>query len=134
MNTYKQINTKYFCNHILNIGDPVFGIDDRSVSDIKHCPPGSRLLGISLNNIVDIDFSKCRLEYNYVRKGGIINILESGTFVKELPKEWKLPIGQNIYVSKDGKLTWRRETDIYLGITSSYQDEDGFVKITIGIK
>lgn len=128
------MRTRYFCNYILNIGDPVFGIDRDSVSDIKHCPFGSRLLGISLNNIVDIDLSKLRLEYNSIQKGGMINILESGTFIKELPKEWRLPIGQNIYVSKEGKLTWRRETDIYLGVTSSEQDNDGFVKIDINIK
>jgi hypothetical protein len=46
--------------------------------------------------------------------------------------KYKLPVNQRLYLSRKGKITWRN-TGLYIGLTTSKQGSDGFVKVEINI-
>lgn len=92
------------------------------------------VIGISINEAVEmppeygfLDFS---LRRDQILTGSKIHIVKSGIITIRLPKKYKLPRGQNLYVSKKGKISWRR-TNHYIGMTHSKQDADGFVNIEV---
>lgn len=113
-------------------GSPVFQVGFEHQYPTVSNKRGEIFLGFALCDVVDIDLtSKCLGHYE-VPIGGLINICSDGTLTINVPKKWgKLPIGQPLYSTKDGKLSWKAIGPIVC-IVIGKVDEDGFVKVRVG--
>ena len=117
------------------LGDPVYGNQNESpplARSFENRKPSDKLLGIATVNVFDIDLSKRSIPPFSVQSGGKISILTVGEIVI-YKKYKKIPFGQPMYISKKGNITWRNHGD-RIGTTSSNQDKDGFLKVSIKIK
>ena len=127
----------FFCEELIQIGDFVYG---------KHGDPGTKLcrsfknrrvtdklLGVSLVDVVAFNPEKPHyLNYNeQAMSGSKIIILYNGEIRTHL-KYRKIPYGQPLYLSKKGKITWRKHGP-QIGRAITNQDEDGFLKVRIEI-
>lgn len=59
-----------------------------------------------------------------------ISIVTDADIYVKLNKHWKLPYGQDLFLTKRGKLTFRRSPH-RVAITVSSQESDGWVKIRV---
>lgn len=122
----------FFCEDVLSIGDFVYGNhtdpDPAICRSFKNRRVTDELLGISLVDVVVIDLTKIP----QVSTGMKINILWEGEIMTRL-KPQRIPKGQPLYVSKKGKVTWRKHGPC-IGEASSNQYEDGFIKIKVFIR
>jgi hypothetical protein len=99
----------------------------------KNRKPGDKLLGVSTVYVVNIDLTKhpSHARSDVVNLGNKIRILQDGEIVIHRKYD-KIPTGQPMYVSKKGKITWRKQCE-HIGWASSNQDKDGFLKVRIKI-
>lgn len=128
MNAYKEVEL-YFSPYPLDIGDFVFSFKDDQCVPLSKARLPSKLLGMSLCKVVEYN------PVNYMSQayvGSKISILVKGTTVQHMNPKYKLPINQRLYLSRKGKITWRN-TGLYIGLTTSKQDSDGFVRVEINI-
>lgn len=131
----EKFTRDYFCIDPISIGDPVF--ESGLIEDYLSCSSINKktglLIGISMYNVVDIDFSSTRPSYNTVSIGSKIDIMTKGWIVYKLNKSWKIPFGQKLYYcSKNKEVTWRK-TDIKFGKAVSHQNYDGYIKVEINL-
>ena len=128
---------QWFCEDEIEIGDPLYGdySDDAPMfaRSFKNKKPGDKLLGVSSVSVANIDLSKySRYARSYaVHVGSKISILQDGEICIHRKYD-KIPCGQPMYVSKKGKITWRKQCE-HIGWASSKQDKDGFLKVRIKI-
>ena len=128
----------FFCEDVLSIGDFVYGNhtdrDPATCRSFNNRRVTDELLGISLVDVVVIDMTKEHLK-TYIPQVSTemkINILWEGE-IRMYLKPQRIPKGQPLYVSKKGKVTWRKHGPC-IGEASSNQDEDGFIKIKVFIR
>ncbi len=125
----------WFCSDKILFGDPVYGNQNESpllARSFESRKPSDKLLGIATVDVVNIDLSKQMVPSYSVQSGSKISILTKGEIVI-YKKYKKIPFGQPMYISKKGNITWRNHGD-RIGTTSSNQDKDGFLKVSIKIK
>lgn len=131
---YESIDITFFSNDALCIGDFVYGGDNEICRSFNNRKVTDRLIGISLNDVVDIDLTKQRLNYtrDEVQVDGKIKILTKGIASICLPYD-SIPKGQNLYMSSKGTMTWRKEGPKF-GKTLTKQDKDGRVQIKVKVR
>lgn len=133
MNTFEDVDIRYFCNTEVRIGEALFKIasERHEVTTIKYAPAGAVLVGISLNDVIEIDLSKHHIPRNKALIGSKVEILKRGKIIICLPP-LEIPCGQPLYIDQHGKITWKYS--IYkVGKTISSQDESGYIKALIKI-
>ncbi len=129
----EKVDISYFCNTEAHIGEALFKIasERHEVTTIKYAPAGAVLVGISLNDVIEIDLSKYHIPRNTALIGSKLEILKRGKITICLPP-LEIPCGQPLYIDKHGKITWKYS--IYkIGKTISSQDESGHIKALIKI-
>lgn len=127
---------QWFCEDEIEIGDPLYGDcnDEPMVArSFKNRKPSDKLLGVSTVLVATIDLTKYHHHAysNVVNTGHKIMILQDGEICIRRKYD-KIPCGQPMYVSKKGKITWKKHCD-HIGRASSKQDKDGFLKVRIKI-
>lgn len=127
---------QWFCEDEIEIGDPLYGsYDDNPMMarSFKNRKPGDKLLGVSTVYVVNIDLTKhpSHARSDVVNLGNKIRILQDGEIVIHRKYD-KIPTGQPMYVSKKGEITWRKQCE-HIGLASSNQDKDGFLKVRVKI-
>jgi hypothetical protein len=131
---------QWFCEDEIEIGDPLYGnYNDPGPAAIarsfKNRKSGDKLLGVSSVYVVKIDLTIETMRTtninNVVIVGNKIRILEDGEILM-YRKYDKIPYGQPMYISKKGKITWRKHCE-HIGWVSSRQDKDGFLKVRVEI-
>ena len=125
---------QWFCEDEIEIGDPLYGNyhdDSMFARSFKNRKPGDKLLGVSPVYVVRIDLTKHTPRSNVLNVGNKIRILQDGEICIHRKYD-KIPCGQPMYVSKKGKITWRKQYE-HIGWASSKQDKDGFLKVRIKI-
>jgi hypothetical protein len=126
---------QWFCEDEIEIGDPLYGdwcqpIRPMMARSFKNRKPSDKLLGVSTVKVVTIYPHKIAYS-NVVNTGNKIKILQDGEICIHRKYD-KIPCGQPMYVSKKGKITWKKHCDL-IGRASSKQDKDGFLKVRIKI-
>ena len=126
---------QWFCEDEIQIGDPLYGdwcqpIRPMMARSFKNRKPSDKLLGVSTVKVVTIYPHKIAYS-NVVNTGNKIMILQDGEICIHRKYD-KIPCGQPMYVSKKGKITWKKHCDL-IGRASSKQDKDGFLKVRIKI-
>ena len=125
----KDIDISYFSESEMDRFDIVFGYTNTNGLDMAKAKfnnvDNDRLVGVILYPVVDIDPTKQYIAGNYM-VGSKIDIMTKGEATMILPKKWKLPQGQPLYVNGKGKIGWRR-TIFPIGHTTSSQDIEGRV-------
>lgn len=136
---------QWFCEDEIEIGDPLYGDcndEPMMARSFKNRKPSDKLLGVSTVLVATIDLTKTTHHHhayscdfgryhNVVNTGNKIRILQDGEICIHRKYD-KIPCGQPMYVSKKGKITWRKQCDL-IGRASSKQDKDGFLKVRIKI-
>jgi len=127
---------QWFCEDEIEIGDPLYGNyhdDPMFARSFKNRKPGDELLGVSPVYVVHIDLTRhpSHARSDVLNVGGKIRILRDGEILM-YRKYDKIPCGQPMYVSKKGKITWRKQFE-KIGRASSKQDKDGLLKVRIKI-
>jgi hypothetical protein len=137
---------QWFCEDEIEIGDPLYGNynDDPMIArSFKNREWGDKFLGVSTVFVVNIDLTKhpSHARSNVVDVGNKMRILQDGEIL--MYREYdKIPCGQPMYVSKKGKITWRKQHGRFeklvtpaehIGWASSKQDKDGSLKVRIKI-
>lgn len=130
-----DLNITYFCSTPLNKGEFVCGPfkheDYSYVEPFKSCQERGKILGMSLSTVVSLDDKFNWLRNNHVPLGGKIELLKYGEVTIMLPKQWKVPAHQPLYLNEKGKITWRRSS---YRIGSTLEDqEDAWVKMVVNI-
>jgi hypothetical protein len=131
---YVSETVQWFCKDEIKIGDPLYGNydDDHMVArSFKNRKPEDKLLGVSLVYVEHIDLTKHQYRSNVFNVGSKIRILQDGEILINRKYD-KIPCKQPMYVSKKGKITWRKQCE-HIGWASSKQDKDGFLKVRIKI-
>ena len=138
---------QWFCEDEIEIGDPLYGNynnDPMIARSFKNREWGDKFLGVSTVFVVNIDLTKHPshdTRSNVVNTGNKIRILQDGEIVIHRKYD-KIPCGQPMYVSKKGKITWRKQHGRFeklvtpaehIGWASSKQDKDGSLKVRIKI-
>jgi len=129
---------QWFCEDEIEIGDPLYGDcndEPMMARSFKNRKPSDKLLGVSTVLVATIDLTKTTHHHhaysNVVNTGNKIMILQDGEICIHRKYD-KIPCGQPMYVSKKGKITWKKHCDL-IGRASSKQDKDGFLKVRIKI-
>jgi len=123
----------HFANSVMESGDFVYRTKKakhivKRVRKTKHL---SRVIGMTLNNVVEIDNSRYFNSNVEAVLGSKICILTSGTVEIWMDNE-ELEKGQNIYLHKDGEICWKYSVR-QIGVVVKDQDEYGFVQIELSI-
>ena len=125
------IDTSYFCEDIIPAGTIVFEDEPDSMGNIIATQKNTgKLLGICMNDVVEFD------GYSYARPsevmaGAKIGILSRGIIHIRLPKRLGiLPIGQPIYVGKNGNPTLKITNNL-LGYVYKSRDKDGYHQLEL---
>jgi len=93
----------------------------------------NRPVGLLLNDVVDIDLSRCHLNWSKfeTQRGGKVQIMRCGEAIVR-PVNGKPIPGAPLFYEKDGTLT-TKDVSIQVGNCLSTRDEDDFVKVQIRI-
>ena len=85
-------------------------------------------LGVSLNDVVDIDCTRAPINYHSdcTTLGGKISVMNRGTITTSVPSEVK---AGDVALAYDGVIN--NKTGIPVGIFLTSSDEDGFAKVTL---
>ena len=100
-----------------------------------HKGTGDAPLGVLLNDVVNMDLSRQRLNAysGEVQQGGKVQILRRGQIMVKMAKSLRMPYGQPIYVDrKNGSMTWKKNGP-RIGTLARNQDSDGWCSVSIEI-
>lgn len=113
-------------------GSPIFQVGFEHQYPTVSNKRGEIFLGFALGDVVDIDLTSKCLGLFESSIGSLIYICSDGILSVKVPKKWgKLPIGQPLYSTKDGKLSWKAIGPRVCVVVGKV-DEDGFVKVRVG--
>ena len=121
--------SSFFCSDIINTGALLQVSEEHNMLLQKYT--GRNLVGMSLNNVVNIDLTKSHLNFreNEVQQHSKINVLTQGVIVYKFNNRLKLPIHQPVYASVKG-IDFRKYGP-KIGFLTSNQDKDGYCTVYI---
>ena len=114
-----EIVRRFFCNSFVYIGN-FLSVDPLSKFNEVQLYDGYNLVGIALQNVVEIDLTKNRLSPNCIQKGATLSVLSKGRFLLKAKKKWH--IGTELTIGKNGFKQCKENKKPYATILSKNGD------------
>lgn len=125
-----DVDIRYFAESPINVGDLCF-VSDKESSCVNNNPfSGLKPIGISIYEIIPMDARTAYHNPSLLPCGSKITMIKRGEVGCMLPKKWKLPAGQKLYLDPSTlELSWRKTAIRYGKVI--HQDEIGLTMIKV---